>query len=70
MSECAHTTLVRFDPAVESAFRHALKNFSPGYFALVMGTGMVSIGLNSVGFTSLSVAMLKNPVGVLWNTWK
>src|SRR5699024_11612853 len=36
----------------------ALERLSPGYFALVMGTGIVSVGLLLVGFEALSSALL------------
>ena len=39
-------------------FLSALKLLSPGYFALVMGTGIVSVGLHLVGFNMLSNALL------------
>lgn len=42
----------------ESTFSNALKRLSPGYFALVMGTGIVSVGLHLVGFNMLSNALL------------
>lgn len=49
---------------------HALlERLSPGYFALVMGTGIVSIGLHQVGWDLLSRVLLAIAVGsyvVLW----
>ncbi|HET7387316.1 MAG TPA: tellurite resistance/C4-dicarboxylate transporter family protein [Nocardioidaceae bacterium] len=36
----------------------ALRGLSPGYFALVMATGIVSIGLNLTGFAVLSEALM------------
>lgn len=42
----------------ESAFSEAIEHLSPGYFALVMGTGIVSIGLHLTGFVLLSVILL------------
>ena len=36
----------------------ALERLSPGYFAVVMGTGIVSVGLLLVGFETLSTALL------------
>ena len=41
-----------------SAFQDALAQLSPGYFALVMGTGIVSIGLHLTGFDIASLALL------------
>ena len=41
-----------------SPVRHAVAHLSPGYFAAVMGTGIVSIGLHAAGMRSLSVALL------------
>ncbi|OMG59190.1 tellurite resistance protein permease [Tessaracoccus sp. ZS01] len=41
-----------------SAFSEALEHLSPGYFALVMGTGIVSIGLHEIGVEPLSMALL------------
>jgi len=41
-----------------SAFARALETLSPGYFALVMGTGIVSIGLNEVGADLPSAVLL------------
>ncbi len=40
------------------AFQDALAHLSPGYFALVMGTGIVSIGLHLTGFAQASLALL------------
>lgn len=39
-------------------FFDALERLSPGYFALVMATGIVSVGLYLVGFEALSTALL------------
>ena len=39
-------------------FAKALENLSPGYFALVMATGIVSIGLHEVGRELLSKILL------------
>ncbi|MGB3375064.1 MAG: tellurite resistance/C4-dicarboxylate transporter family protein, partial [Microbacterium sp.] len=41
-----------------SPVRHAVAHLSPGYFAAVMGTGIVSIGLHAAGIRSLSIALL------------
>ncbi len=41
-----------------SAFSGAIAHLSPGYFALVMGTGIVSIGLHLTGFVLLSIILL------------
>lgn len=41
-----------------SDVKSAIERLSPGYFALVMGTGIVSIGLQSVGFEALSLVLL------------
>ncbi len=41
-----------------SPVRHAVAHLSPGYFAAVMGTGIVSIGLHVAGIRSLSIALL------------
>ncbi|GAA3928302.1 tellurite resistance/C4-dicarboxylate transporter family protein [Microbacterium soli] len=38
--------------------RGAVARLSPGYFAAVMGTGIVSIGLHTTGIRSLSVALM------------
>lgn len=56
MSEHAPGVMEASAPA--SAFHDALSRLSPGYFALVMGTGIVSIGLNAVGLEWLSRALL------------
>ena len=37
---------------------HAVKGLTPGYFALVMGSGIVSVGMNLQGFTVLSYLLL------------
>jgi tellurite resistance protein TehA-like permease len=42
----------------ESAVHDAVAGLTPGYFALVMGTGIVSVGLRSARLTALSVALL------------
>ena len=39
-------------------FSDSLERLSPGYFALVMATGIVSVGLYLVGFEALSTALL------------
>jgi tellurite resistance protein TehA-like permease len=41
-----------------SAFSDALAHLSPGYFALVMGTGIVSVGLHLTGFEAVSLVLL------------
>lgn len=41
-----------------SALSKAIEHLSPGYFALVMGTGIVSMGLHLVGFAVLSIILL------------
>ena len=41
-----------------SAFQDAVARLSPGYFALVMGTGIVSIGLHLTGFEAPSLVLL------------
>lgn len=43
---------------MRSAFGVALERLSPGYFALVMGTGIVSIGLHLNGFELPSAILL------------
>ncbi len=40
------------------AMQGLLERLSPGYFALVMGTGIVSIGLHLVGLEPISLALL------------
>lgn len=42
----------------DTAFSMALERLSPGYFALVMGTGIVSVGLHLTGFDVLSAILL------------
>ncbi|MGP7960458.1 tellurite resistance/C4-dicarboxylate transporter family protein [Sanguibacter sp. A247] len=44
--------------ATPPAAMNGVEGLSPGYFALVMGTGIVSVGLNAVGARELSVALL------------
>lgn len=46
-----------------AAIRHAVANLTPGYFALVMATGIVSIGVNTNGLTDLSLVLLWLAVG-------
>lgn len=41
-----------------SPIRHAIAHLAPGYFAAVMGTGIVSIGLHDVGVEALSLALM------------
>lgn len=43
---------------VAAAPRNQIEGLSPAYFALVMGTGIVSIGLHAVGVEGLSLALL------------
>ena len=38
--------------------RHAVRGLTPGYFALVMGSGIISVGMGLKGFTVLSLALL------------
>lgn len=40
------------------AVRGAVERLSPGYFALVMGTGIVSIGLHMAGLEAVSLVLL------------
>lgn len=44
--------------AERSAVQDALAQLSPGYFALVMGTGIVSVGLHLTGFEAVSLVLL------------
>lgn len=48
-------TTVQGTPA---GIRHGVANLTPGYFALVMATGIISIGTNTNGLTSLSLVLL------------
>lgn len=41
-----------------AGLRAAVEGLSPGYFALVMGTGIVSIGLRAVGLETVSLVLL------------
>ncbi len=52
-----------------SALQDAVAHLSPGYFALVMGTGIVSIGLHLTGFATASLVLLVVAAvsyGALW----
>lgn len=44
--------------APSTGLARAVKSLAPGYFALVMGTGIVSIGLHEVGFATASRVLL------------
>lgn len=44
--------------ASRSAFHVALEQLSPGYFALVMATGIVAVGLHAVRLEGLSLTLL------------
>ncbi|AQS72670.1 tellurite resistance/C4-dicarboxylate transporter family protein [Corynebacterium ammoniagenes] len=46
------------DAGIKSVLSSALERLSPGYFALVMATGIVSVGLYLVGFMRLSTVLL------------
>lgn len=48
---------VTVDPR-RAARREALRTLHPGYFALVMATGIVSVGLRSLGVPAVSVPLL------------
>jgi tellurite resistance protein TehA-like permease len=56
----AHSTAVsrRPEPAWRSAARDGVRTLHPGYFALVMATGIVSIGISYHDVRSLSAALL------------
>ena len=41
-----------------TGIRRVVANLPPGYFALVMGTGIISVGLNDTGFTLASNVLL------------
>ncbi len=43
---------------VQSEFSRAIENLAPGYFALVMGTGIISVGLGMVGFQVVSAVLV------------
>lgn len=43
---------------VLSPMQVAIRNLSPGYFALVMGTGIISVGLYYVGIAELSIVLM------------
>lgn len=53
MAEAQVATRDRLAP-----LKQAVAQLSPGYFALVMGTGIVSVGLKYLGIDALSVALL------------
>lgn len=58
-----------------TAVREAVRTLSPGYFALVMATGIVSIGLHEHGWDVLSATLLWTGVGgyvvlVALNWWR
>lgn len=55
--------------------RDAVKGLTPGYFALIMASGIISVGLKLVGFTMLStlllwVAGIAYVILVLLNGWR
>ena len=41
-----------------SPVQWAVRGLTPGYFALVMASGIISVGLNLIGQTWLSMALL------------
>ena len=43
---------------------HAIRGLVPGYFALVMATGIVSVAVNDAGQHTLSAGLLLIAVGV------
>jgi tellurite resistance protein TehA-like permease len=45
-------------PDLKARVRVAVEGLTPGYFALVMGTGIVSVGLQLEGHRALSVALM------------
>ncbi|WP_313812704.1 tellurite resistance/C4-dicarboxylate transporter family protein [Glutamicibacter sp.] len=46
-------------PNIENTgLRRELEHLSPGYFALVMGTGIISVGLHDVGQEAISLVLL------------
>ncbi|MDT0156651.1 tellurite resistance/C4-dicarboxylate transporter family protein [Microbacterium sp. ARD32] len=52
------TGTAQVDAAPLSPIRHAVAELSPGYFAAVMGTGIVSIGLRAAGITAPSTVLM------------
>lgn len=52
-----------------SPIRLAVAHLSPGYFAAVMGTGIVSIGLHMVGSGILSTVLMWIAVGLYVGLW-
>lgn len=48
----------QLSPQQSSAFGRELETLSPGYFALTMGTGILSIGLHEVGWEQVSLVLL------------
>lgn len=50
-------------PGLGERVDHAVRGLTPGYFALVMATGIVSVGLNLLDFRSLSLALMWIAVG-------
>ncbi|WP_084626597.1 tellurite resistance/C4-dicarboxylate transporter family protein [Demequina aurantiaca] len=64
MAEAAVVTQHRLAPV-----KQAVAQLSPGYFALVMGTGIISVGLKDLGFDSFSGVLLTIALvayAVLW----
>lgn len=45
-------------PGIGTRIRHAVATLAPGYFALVMASGIISVGLQLRGFRALSLALL------------
>jgi tellurite resistance protein TehA-like permease len=43
---------------LRSRLRHAVRSLTPGYFALVMGSGIISVGMQLNGFRVLSTLLL------------
>jgi tellurite resistance protein TehA-like permease len=46
------------------AFRASVKNLSPAYFAMVMATGILSIGFSLLGMSALGVGLLLLNIGM------
>lgn len=62
-------------PGIGDRVRSAVRTLTPGYFALIMASGIISVGLKLVGSTTLStvllvVAAVAYVVLVLLNGWR
>ena len=56
--DCKPVALAAVTVGLEGRVRHAIRGLTPGYFALVIGSGIISVGMRLEGYGRLSTLLL------------